>query len=59
MKEETSRYTSTTMKERFNRLATLKLNSVLDFIEPSELERLLFQIEQLFAPDENPTFVQD
>jgi integrase len=37
-----------TMKERFNRLATLKLNSVLDFIEPSELEPFI-QIEQLFA----------
>lgn len=41
-----------TIKERFNRLATLKLNSVLDFIEPSDLEPFI-QIEQLFASQSN------
>ena len=37
-----------TQKDKLNRLANLKLNDLLDFIEPSEAEPFI-QIEQLFA----------
>ncbi|GAA5016652.1 hypothetical protein GCM10023206_28590 [Acinetobacter puyangensis] len=37
-----------TKKDKLNRLANLKLNDLLDFIEPSEAEPFI-QIEQLFA----------
>ncbi|WP_326519232.1 tyrosine-type recombinase/integrase [Acinetobacter sp. CAAS 2-6] len=45
IRQETS---NETFKDRFNRLSTLKLTSIIDFNEPSESEPFI-QIEQLFA----------
>lgn len=41
-----------TQKERFNRLATKKLNTTTDFLDPSNSEPFI-QIEQLFASQSN------
>ncbi|WP_168381484.1 site-specific integrase [Acinetobacter indicus] len=43
---------SENQKERFNRLATKKLNTAADFIEPSKLDPFI-QVEQLFASQSN------